>query len=330
MVFSPLDYSPLAWFDASDAASITHVSGGVSQWNDKSGNGNHVTQGNAASRPTTNIRTVNGLNVLYFDGADMFNVPSSLYSVLGTGDKTYLVVYASDVANTNSYMFTGATSGNNSAFGLQHRNTTFRGVQNEVGNATDVTRTSDTNTHFVAMKRSGSNLTVYYDGLLTSEAEAADVVLTLMRIGRHQTGTGSLTGVIGEMIIYPSALTNLELHTAMGYLAGKWGLPLGAATVEGIAQMSASPSLNWNAQGVSALAAAPGLSWAAQGNSIASYTPGLNWQILGGSLVSAAGSFLSSLSAIPTKLFRVPKSARFYRPAKPSLICKNFKVTGVP
>ena len=330
MTFSPLDYSPLAWFDASDAASITHISNGVSQWNDKSGNGNHVTQGNAASRPLTNTRTVNSLNALYFDGADMLNCPSSLYNALGAGDDTYLVVYASDIANVNSFLITGATSVNNSALGLHHRNTVVRGVHNEVANATDVTRTSDTNTHFIAIKRSGTNLTVYYDGLLTSEAEATDLVLTLMRFGRHQTGTNSLTGVICEIIIYPSALTTLQLHTTMGYLAAKWALPLGAATVEGIAQMSASPSLSWNAQGVSALAAGPGLSWAAQGNSIASAAPGLNWQALGGSLVSAAGSFLSSLSAIPTKLFRVPQSARFYRPAKPSLICKNFKVTGVP
>ena len=40
--FSPLDLSPAAWFDASDSGSITESGGAVSQWNDKSGVGNHV------------------------------------------------------------------------------------------------------------------------------------------------------------------------------------------------------------------------------------------------------------------------------------------------
>ena len=35
----------ILWLDASDSSTITEVSGAVSQWDDKSGNGNHVSQG---------------------------------------------------------------------------------------------------------------------------------------------------------------------------------------------------------------------------------------------------------------------------------------------
>jgi hypothetical protein len=42
-----------AWYKADDAASITSSSGAVSQWNDKSGNGNHVVQATGTAKPTT-------------------------------------------------------------------------------------------------------------------------------------------------------------------------------------------------------------------------------------------------------------------------------------
>lgn len=51
-------------FDASDYASFTFVSSAISQWNDKSGNARHLTQGTAAARPTLDAGGVK------FDGTD--------------------------------------------------------------------------------------------------------------------------------------------------------------------------------------------------------------------------------------------------------------------
>ena len=70
-VVTPKDlyYDLISWYDASDTASITDAgAGAVSQLNDKSGNGNHLVQATGGSRPTTGTRTINGLNVLDFDG----------------------------------------------------------------------------------------------------------------------------------------------------------------------------------------------------------------------------------------------------------------------
>ena len=62
--FDPTDVTGLtAWFDPSDTGSITASGGIVSQLDDLSGNGNHVT--NASGKgPVTGTRTHNGLNVL--------------------------------------------------------------------------------------------------------------------------------------------------------------------------------------------------------------------------------------------------------------------------
>ena len=51
--FTPASLSPLMWNDASDASTITEVAGKVSQWDDLSGNNNHVTQINGATQPST-------------------------------------------------------------------------------------------------------------------------------------------------------------------------------------------------------------------------------------------------------------------------------------
>ena len=61
--FSPLDLIPNLWLDATDATTITEVSGDVSQWDDKSGNSNNVSQGTAIYRPS-NGGTINGNNAL--------------------------------------------------------------------------------------------------------------------------------------------------------------------------------------------------------------------------------------------------------------------------
>jgi hypothetical protein len=92
-----LDLSPVVWLDAADATTITASLGAVSQWNDKSGNGFHVTQAFGARQPLTGAATINGLNVLTFDGNDSMSnlsVPSS------SRPHTYVIVAKETAAVT--------------------------------------------------------------------------------------------------------------------------------------------------------------------------------------------------------------------------------------
>ena len=52
--WTPADITTALWLDAADASTITHSGGTVSQWNDKSGNSRHVSQGVTAQQPTWN------------------------------------------------------------------------------------------------------------------------------------------------------------------------------------------------------------------------------------------------------------------------------------
>jgi hypothetical protein len=51
-LWTPAEARPALWLDTFDLSTISTASGAVSEWQDKSGNGRHFTQGVAANRPT--------------------------------------------------------------------------------------------------------------------------------------------------------------------------------------------------------------------------------------------------------------------------------------
>ena len=73
------------WLDASDTSTITHTTNAVSQWSDKSGNGEHVVQSTAANKPSTGTSMLAGKNVVSFYGDDYLqnttvSVPNRIWS----------------------------------------------------------------------------------------------------------------------------------------------------------------------------------------------------------------------------------------------------------
>jgi len=64
--WTPTNIATTSWYDASDASTITETGGAVSQWADKSGNGNDATQGTGANQPTIDVRTLNGVAIMGF------------------------------------------------------------------------------------------------------------------------------------------------------------------------------------------------------------------------------------------------------------------------
>ncbi len=66
----PVATGATLWLDASDASTIVPGGGGVQMWIDKSGDGHHATQGNAAAQPVVNATAVNGQPAVRFDGSD--------------------------------------------------------------------------------------------------------------------------------------------------------------------------------------------------------------------------------------------------------------------
>ena len=70
--WTPADIDTALWFDAADASTITESGGAVSQWDDKSGNGDNAIW--AASKPTYELGAFNGKDSIYFNDTDVFNI----------------------------------------------------------------------------------------------------------------------------------------------------------------------------------------------------------------------------------------------------------------
>lgn len=93
------------WYDAADTSSISVSGTAVTQWNDKGSLGLNLTQGTAGNRPTSGVTTLNGKNVITFDGGDvLLNATVASWKFLHDGTQYVLgmVVKATNVADADN------------------------------------------------------------------------------------------------------------------------------------------------------------------------------------------------------------------------------------
>lgn len=232
--FNPLTLTPFLWLDASDTSSITAVSNAVSQWNDKSGNSRHVSQGTAAAQPRTGD-LVNGRNALFFDGGDALTRSASGFPT--TGARTMFAV-ASYTGTASAYQHI-AIWGNtqltlNSSFAL----TTFLDGSSYRGRIHFFMNNSSPMTTQTLQTAIPHQLTATYDGINTSQilgngvaGQTLTAALTtatdgLFLVGDRTWQSGERwTGHICEVILYGRLLTTGERTTVENYLRTKWGTP---------------------------------------------------------------------------------------------------------
>ncbi|HWN95247.1 MAG TPA: LamG-like jellyroll fold domain-containing protein [Methylomirabilota bacterium] len=220
------------WLKA-DAGTTVGGSGGVTQWADQSGHGNHAAQVTEAMAPVLTNSAVNGLPTLRFDGADDFLEVADSDSISITGDittlfvlkfadfATFRAIWAKTAVNQPAPTDIYTMSGNG-------RVRFFR------GNGT-VNGVADSSQAFVAnsfilggVEMAGTAVRHYYNGLLNGSgnitAAVADANGTL-RIGTRADGVTRMKGEMAEILIFNRSLLAAERRSVEIYLAGKYGLP---------------------------------------------------------------------------------------------------------
>ena len=75
------------WVDADDGATITNTAFGISQWNDKSSNGHHLSQSNTSHRPQLSTGALGARNVVNFNGTDERMVCDPIATGVFNGDQ---------------------------------------------------------------------------------------------------------------------------------------------------------------------------------------------------------------------------------------------------
>lgn len=214
ILWTPEEISTLAWFDASDASTITTTSGAVTGWNDKSGNGFNLTTSSSVG-PATGTNTLGGLNVLAFDQGDKMNGPITLPA---DGNVSSYIVY--DFISTNStsrviHQFGGQQLlPSNSNGGLRYAgNNTFSG-----GNYPDPV--------IIELVHDTSASKTY--GYITGQQQL-DMGYTFnttdgsLRLMRNANNAAGIAAHVGEFVIVPDSTTGTR-ELIEGYLAHKWGL----------------------------------------------------------------------------------------------------------
>ena len=235
--WDPSLISTALWLDAADASTVTESGGAVSQWNDKSGNGRHVTQATAGSQPTFATNAVNGKSAIDFGGNDaMSNANAALQRNL-SGSTIFSVtrldvntagVKTIAVTNTNLLQTRSNLSYSNglvSGFAAGGRRTASNSYQ-QLGVSA---YSSDLTLNCAVYNYAAATLSLIENGTITVNAATfQDAGVTDNDAGSLFVGAGSQVGAfwdgyICEVLFVDSAVSSDTRQRIEGYLAHKWG-----------------------------------------------------------------------------------------------------------
>ena len=215
-------------FDATSGGSLVAADGGVARWEDKSGNGRHVTQGTAGNRPARKTSQQNGFDALLFDGVN--DVLSFSNAITIPASYTAFQVFRRQNSGISSGLLGASTGTVGYAFFWYSDNLVYE-RSNSGGDGYTLHGTANTSTGYfvvvttrngttsVATRRNGSAIATVTSGAnVTNGAN-----LTWAGIGRLDSVTFH-QGNACEIIVYNSALSDANRAAVENYLISKWGI----------------------------------------------------------------------------------------------------------
>lgn len=218
--WTPANISGLAaWYDAQDADTITESLGSISQWDDKSGNGRHASQGTGSQQPTYNTTDadMNGFPSVGRDG-DVLKRLQTAASFLVR--ETYVVAYYDSatfgswdimVGNADSVTGEPRFGGWSGAdyFQDNYSDTIYK-------NASTVTNYADNTGKPVVLPMTISLWDNRWDADVTTRWSLLSQRQSWQRWGRY--------GALGEVVMTDGTESTADRNRIEGYLAWKWGI----------------------------------------------------------------------------------------------------------
>lgn len=222
-IWTPAQITTSLWLDASDATTITESGGAVSQWDDKSGNGNDAVQGVGASQPSTGVNSLNSLNVIKFD-SDYMSFDSNITDV-----KSAIFVMNNLNGNSTNNIFSYPFSD-----GISVVSSNFTGVATNISIAYDISLDGSVSNSGNASVNgeplvSGDNIDLG-NGITQNKLGNIwytdyDNSIIAKLVGAVDSPIGfKLLGDIAEVILLSTVPSTSERQKIEGYLAHKWGL----------------------------------------------------------------------------------------------------------
>ncbi len=215
-----------AWYDTTNDAHLTLVSSAITQFLDRSGNGNHTAvQSTGTKRPTRALDTINGLQAATFDGGDTLALPSALFSI-PNDDNTIFLVSAQD---TNVFeMALGMTEAGGARYHIAYDSVAGTVIYLSRTSSNSVNSTGNTNTKHQILRgrKEGSTQALAVDGgaEVTNSNAINEPDIDAGHIGSRADALFFLDGSIAEVLLYNRSLSPTEILQVEIYLANKYGI----------------------------------------------------------------------------------------------------------
>ncbi len=223
--FTPTDDpNTIGWWDADDAASITHNGGLVSGWGDKTG-GADLAHSVPARQPSTGTRTLNGRNVIDFDGSRFLERPQTLPA---SGDVAFHMALVIDGVS-NAFEALLALDAASDDFQIDSDNVSqFDGRLNPAGIGSAVSFTGGPFSGALILSavfdRTGAGQAEVFisDTTRATMGYTAPIATSAaLHLMTNRSQNAWVDGAVAELVITSSTANRESYHT---YLSDKWGL----------------------------------------------------------------------------------------------------------
>jgi hypothetical protein len=232
--WTPSQLTTALWLDISDSTTITTVSGGVSEWRDKSGNSRHASQSSVTLRPTITNNALNNLPLIVFDGVnDYMDIPTTILQTQSKPSIFYVFV-RNNAGSTDGYSpeitVNSSNGSDNGSFHYVKSNGTGASYPmysaGGWGNYDGLGSYTNGSAEIIsfATLTSTSTYSVYKNGILEGSASAGNALAAFTGFRLAQQQGARTSGIsFGEIILVLNA-TTANRESIEGYLAWKWGI----------------------------------------------------------------------------------------------------------
>lgn len=221
-----------AYYDTTLSEYLTLSGSAITQFLDRSGNGNHTgVQGTVGARPTWTSNQYGSTSAAVFDGvANFLALPSALYSI-PNGNNTLFVVSKTAAPDTHQRLL-DMTKAGSGRYLLEYGSVAAQMIflsRNANSGGTSIDGITEANANIFTCYRSGTTLSISVNGGAesTNTNGVSEPGIDGGNIGANGGTPGLfLNGSIGEIILYNIVLSVQERMQVERYLSYYFGVAL--------------------------------------------------------------------------------------------------------
>lgn len=221
--FNPLSIAGCKlWLDSSDLTTITKDGGNlVSQWNDKSGEGNHVTQATGTNQPLWVDAVRNGKAIIRFDGVDNY-MQKTTFAGGSLQPKTIFIVTTTPAdSGIARYLFDGGGAATRTAI---YSDDTNMNMSTDFASTLSYAKPVDGTWKYWTGKYNGASSDFRENATSKATGATGATAMDGITLATRYNFTTSFANIdIAEILIYDTSLSAGDITSIESYLASKWG-----------------------------------------------------------------------------------------------------------